>query len=207
MQNGEAQMEALDESETFESFSIKLRKHYGEDVVVTYEDEERDIIRVINTATVQHIVQLARRKSSEIFRLTVTSNVAPSPAASISSSSSQPPNFSHSHTQPPSSSFPSSSAPYGSGPLPSYSHPPPSFPPPNSLTPLPVEQRTFQTSHFKRCYAAAHVPQFQHKVFADLYAIIEWDCVRRNIDVNGEGAAFFQVFLFCHESFWFLLKR
>jgi hypothetical protein len=65
-----------------------------------------------------------------------------------------------------------------------------------------VEQRTFQTSHFKRFYAAAHVPEFQHVVFADLMAIIKWDCERRNIDVKGEGTTFFQVFSFlCQEIF------
>ncbi len=182
----------LEGNETIETFKSKLFALYSTDVIVEYNDEVGDLITILSTDDVQHMMQMAQKNTDGLFRLIVSTTAVPS------SSSHVAPSFSGVGFP---STLPPSSSPFGSGPLPSYpSHPPPSLPPhgapPQSLTPLPVEQRTFQTSHFKRFYAAAHVPEFQHVVFADLMAIIKWDCERRNINVKGEGTTFFQVLHF-----------
>jgi hypothetical protein len=197
VQGDKIYMQKLESQESFESFTKKMRKLFGSEVIVKYVDEEGDFVIVESTINVQHIITLAQKKTDGLFRLIVSA------AATSSSSSHEAISF----VAPPfggvgfPSTIPPSSSPYGSGPPLSYSsHPPPSLPPhgapPQPLSPLPVDQRTFQTSHFKHFYAATPVPKFQHVVFADLMAIIKWDCERRNIDVNGEGTTFFQVLHF-----------
>jgi hypothetical protein len=188
----------LDVSDTIESIRKRLFEMYGCDVVLEYTDPQLGMFTILSTDDVKEVFSLAQKQTDGLFCLTVSA------AATSSSSSHVAPSVGGVSFP---STLPPSSSPYGSGPHPSYpSHPLPSFPPhaapPQSLTPLPVEQRTFQTSHFKRFYAAAHVPEFQHEVFANLMAIIKWDCERRNIDVKGEGTTFFQVFHFDSMSYF-----
>jgi hypothetical protein len=193
----------LELQETIESFTKKMKELFGGEVIVKYMDEEGDPVIVGSTHDVQHVIKLAQKKTDGFYRLTVSA------AATLSSSSHGVPSVGGVGFP---SSLPPSSSPYVNGPLPSYpSHPPPSLPhhaaPLQSLTPpLPVEQRTFQTSYFKRFYAAAPVPEFQHVVFTDLMAIIKWDCERRNIDVKGEGTTFFQVFHFYAKRYFRISK-
>jgi hypothetical protein len=37
------------------------------------------------------------------------------------------------------------------------------------------------------------IPEFQNKLFADVFALVEWDWHRRNINLKSEGTEFFNV--------------
>jgi hypothetical protein len=66
----------------------------------------------------------------------------------------------------------------------------------NSSPKNPSGPKTLSNSNFKLNYSQIPAPELQHKVFENLYALVEWECAQRNIDMKTEGMAFFHVHIF-----------